>query len=92
MAAKYVPPVVPTAAPQPLLVSIDSVGGYQVGACAAAVRGLTEIVPEQQRHGRTCLISTASHPLQLAAVALSGTVWLVATEAEWQLGVTVCLH
>jgi hypothetical protein len=35
--AKYVPPVVPTAAPQPLLVSIDSVGGYQVGACVMSV-------------------------------------------------------
>lgn len=40
--AKYVPPVVPTAAPQPLLVSIDSVGGYQVGACVVGVGGLTE--------------------------------------------------
>lgn len=53
-AAKYVAPVLPTAAPQPLSVSITSVGGYQVSALGYQLR-ISELV-------QLCLSTEQSGP------------------------------
>lgn len=96
-ATKSIPPVLPTAAPQPLLIRITSVGGYEVcSMCGPQHQGHYVLSLEQRVYMCRHSTMTAQYPLssvhasssrvlcfpELPQVNKQGSVWTARTSAS----------